>query len=306
MRTETNVRTNKPATSENNTVSLSQLQSNDSMSYDLVSNASVWDKLIFHTEQEINASTLKDLRNRHIKELGCPPKKSSWTGYDRTIYQLHDTPVIIIRCSHYLRLDINPNRYLSFNELEDFLGRLILNFDPKCAEVKACHFNIDLNASFDNILSSLIVKRKRKGCLFFKSSEKTGLSIGCRPNEYVIYNKGLEQKKSNAMWTRIERRYTGEHCPIKSLADVRNLLQLEPFAEVQLADIPYFNATTPSDWFKQLGVLSSIRENGAHFTYRKMSSSGQYQRDWEKYMQKVKSPALQAIYLKHIRKYLEG
>lgn len=272
------------------------------------SSPQVFDKLIVHVSLPINIETKRRLLVEH-KDVG---------GLHPDIYKKRTTirsvahPFTFLEYGSFIRCELNPNYYKSFQNVYLLLDSFFLNFSPEKAEVKGLHLNVDVPLYIPAVFESLSFKSRSKVDIYnspvireYKAGKNNSIYYGHYNNRLVVYDKARELKITGITLTRFERRLHGNHdCPIKTLSNVRHLLEIEPFEDIEFNELSAFDPSTPHEEMLWRGVRQLIQEDGMHNAIRKLSRTGHFKRDWKKYIEKKSSPDFQSPYLDNMRMFL--
>ncbi len=161
-------------------------------------------------------------------------------------------------------VQLNP---CSWNFLTDLESDLSMITDIKKLRISRIDHCVDLPMSIDEVRKGLRVKYKQSSKTFKESTVSkhgfiTGMYFGDRPETLCVYDKAYElskkgrvgklrikRKENTGAWTRFELRQFHKKVNIEQFEQIRNLLNLNPFHNVQ--------------FFKISGSLSRSKKNEA-------------------------------------------
>ena len=168
-------------------------------------------------------------------------------------YSLNDKHIYLMASPRFRKMpsvavSFHASKFRNSSELFDWLAQLFAGeidflFEAVISRIDLC---IDLSLSFDTVFKSVTKKRSRTVLLYTSSSGKT-IYFGSPPTQTVIYEKNVEfedidwwaddkrpQIKNNKIkGLRLESRYFGNKCPIRSLSEIHKLNTIHPFSNLE-------------------------------------------------------------------------
>jgi hypothetical protein len=248
-------------------------------------NGTVFDKLVIETEQRLNEEAYNALLKTHKEQMGYSPIVGGKFG-ERITFQTPDNPFTLVFGDHHTKLDLNPNKYGSYEKCLHLLKNLIHDFDPEQTTIKRIDLNVDLGLNYDVVVESIVVSNVRKCIIELFSSMRTKLKLGEKKSQFCIYNKSYFERRPDIAWTRIEKRFISGKCPIKNLSQIHELTSLHPFEAVSFYQLSAFEPRNISELIKWCGIRHLILRYGMQYTKRLLSRDGKLKRR-RKYLEEV-------------------
>lgn len=185
----------------------------------------------------------------------------------------------------------NPSQFKNFSEFVMQLRMVLpINF---LQHAKLCRIDcaVDYELPLSSLKSGLHISRKSAVTRFIsKSSHNSGLSIGKRPEEFLLYDKGKHAKLDHDL-TRLEVRLTKKKLPVGKLGELPQLARpneegrrFRPFKAVDLKAIEvvsYKKLTSKREIFKAGELSALINECGFHRAKQILGKTRNYGRDYE-------------------------
>lgn len=270
----------------------------------------VFDKLVVDVPCQINPSFWKQLCREHEENTG----KKVNQGVKRINIGSKENPLTRIRLgTDFYRIDLNPNRYGSFDNVMQLFEQLFDGFSAQNNLVRRVDINVDLAVPYLSLYESAFVTDKWVSETYselevfqkFKCGRKTGCYVGERRNRIAVYDKALELGLS-CVWSRIEHRYLCGACPFQNLSRARELFKLRPFDGISFHTLLTYQPSSLSESLVFDGIRRGIETDGLHNTIRRLSKGGHFLRDYARYFQSVEAPPLQTFYENTIQLFFEG
>lgn len=224
--------------------------------------------------------------------------------------------------------------YLEFNPIEigydgllEILNTIFCNPTPNDFIITRIDLCVDIPYPVEYIYRTLILKYKRGSDSHFRirrsnknsdikiscDREMNGFYIGKNPAVLRVYNKkaslSIQDKHIAGLpehLTRIEWQLRHRKCPVRSLNDIHQLKNMNPFENLCfLRDTPYDKVR----YKKKAAILGSHRQvGGMQYAYRKLNRQGHFKRDYRDltvYDEDI-AKLIRQEYEKRIRVFLEG
>lgn len=172
----------------------------------------------------------------------------------------------------------NPSRFPSFGKVDSIVNS-VFNSDPIIDRID---FNVDIAMPINDVLGSLMIKRKRAREVYREYTEATGVYIGRNPDLYCLYNKALKDKLSGDL-TRIERRLFKQKVPFRNYSELDFYLDFNPFESLSMYELKMTgNRLSDEAKFKKLQELALL--HGLTGAKRILNSNQNFNRDYGKFL----------------------
>lgn len=205
-------------------------------------------------------------------------------------------------------VQINPSDFTSYREFRVFLGRAFPDIEPKKTLVRRLDLAVDLSIHLGYFRSSAYVERK-KYSNHYETDSRT-LVFGKSPQRLHIYDRAHKIKlPRGTILTRIEVQLYGDKLPIKTLAEIENLLTYSPFEILKFRECNFnWDAVRSKRDETNLRVLrDSIQELGFNDARKLLNEYGHFETRYAKLLNKPSEPPpLREMFQRNLRIWLFG
>ncbi|MDA2933964.1 hypothetical protein MYX82_06430 [Acidobacteria bacterium AH-259-D05] len=190
-------------------------------------------------------------------------------------------------------LGLNPSKLPDgFLDLMKLVHRVFGDYEQ---DLKICRIELkcDVDMPVDYFWRTVRVPSKRKGTRYSVTESNrgiTGFNIGKQPAQLAIYDKKIDLERRGiritglpVSVTRLEWRYWRHKCPIRRLAELPNLIRLNPFDCIQIihASEVYDFHNDPVNSRKAHSLNNLSREYGAQEAVRILNFRCNFSRDFD-------------------------